>query len=181
MENNDKSEDDSSDTTESADMNYVLYDDTDEEEHNANSEDTGCHPLFKKCTSFKKHSVDDSKLCQTDLELKNLEELFKQIEAIEEKNEKHVKEIKLLVAENFELEAKNRKIAPIKVKVKRLESQNSVLKEKTIDIRKENDMLVEKVQSLQVRKNIHYIVMINFQIANCIACSTLFKTYGRGL
>ena len=154
MENNDKSEDDSSDTTESADMNYVLYDDTDEEEHNANSEDTGCHPLFKKCTSFKKHSVDDSKLCQTDLELKDLEELFKQIEAIEEKNEKHVKEIKLLVAENFELESKNRKIAPIKVKVKRLESQNSVLKEKTIDIRKENDMLVEKVQSLQVRKNI---------------------------
>ena len=33
----------------------------------------------------------------------------------------------------------------------RLESQNSVLKEKSSDIRNENDMLVAKIQKLQSR------------------------------
>ena len=55
-----------------------------------------------------------------------------------------------MVKENFELKSKNTEYIPIKGKVKQLESQNSVLKEKTTDIRKENDLLVEKIQTLQV-------------------------------
>ena len=55
-----------------------------------------------------------------------------------------------MVKENFELKSKYTEYIPIKGKVKQLESQNSVLKEKTTDIRKENDLLVEKIQTLQV-------------------------------
>ena len=39
----------------------------------------------------------------------------------------------------------------MKSKVERLESQNSVLKEKSSDIRSENDRLVAKIQKLQSR------------------------------
>ena len=56
-----------------------------------------------------------------------------------------------MVKENFELKSKYTEYIPIKGKVKQLESQNSVLKEKTTDIRKENDLLVEKIQTLQVK------------------------------
>lgn len=76
--------------------------------------------------------------------------LFEQLESLEKRNDQLLIEFKQLVTENFDLKAKNTEFTPIKGKVRQLETQNSVLKEKTIDVRKENDMLVEKIQTLQV-------------------------------
>ena len=70
----------------------------------------------------------------------------------EKRNEKQLKEIQNLLEDNFNLKAKNTEYAPYKGKLRKLESQNSVLKEKTIDIRRENDMLVDKIQKLQVKE-----------------------------
>ena len=142
--------DSESDTTESADMKYVL-DDTEEE---TDEDEVKEHPLFKKCLSFKKPPPSEHfKLCQTDLDGLQLESLFNNMETLENRNKKQLKEIQNLIEENFDLKAKNSEYMPFKGRVKRLESQNSVLKEKTIDIRKENDMLVEKIQTLQVKNH----------------------------
>lgn len=121
----------------------------DKEEANSEENEKGEHPIFKKCTSFKKHFEDDSKICQTDLEASDMNSLFEQIESIEKRNKELLAEIKKHVAENFELKAKNSEFT--RGKVRQLETQNSVLKEKSIDVRKENDMLVEKIQTLQKR------------------------------
>lgn len=138
----------SSDTTESADMKYILDDTDDDTDENEDKE----HPIFKKCLSFKKTTPEKQyKLCQTDLEGVKLETLFTSLDTLENRNKKQLKEIQNLIEENFDLKAKNSEYIPFKGRVKRLESQNSVLKEKTIDIRKENDMLVEKIQTLQKR------------------------------
>jgi len=130
-------------------MNYVINDTEDESDEEHIQE----HPLFKKCTSFKKHSLSDgqSSGCQTELLGSELESLLLKVDAFEKRNEKQLKEIQNLIEENFNLKAKNSEYVPIKGKLRKLESQNSVLKEKTIDIRKENDLLVEKIQTLQKR------------------------------
>ena len=140
--------DDSSDTTEFADDISDDDSEVDKEEANSEENEKGEHPIFKKCTSFKKHSEDDSKICQTDIGASDMNSLFEQIEGIEKRNKELLAEIKKHVAENFELKAKNSEFT--RGKVRQLETQNSVLKEKSIDVRKENDMLVEKIQTLQV-------------------------------
>ena len=87
-----------------------------------------------------------------------METLFTSLDTLENRNKKQLKEIQNLIEENFDLKAKNSEYIPLKGRVKRLESQNSVLKEKTIDIRKENDMLVEKIQTLQVKPlKMHFV------------------------
>ena len=144
-------QDSSSDTTEFADDisedNSEIGQEDDDSEDN---EKRGEHPIFKKCTSFKKHSEDDSKCCQTNIDAADMVSLFEQLESLEKRNDQLLIEFKQLVTENFDLKAKNTEFTPIKGKVRQLETQNSVLKEKTIDVRKENDMLVEKIQTLQV-------------------------------
>lgn len=47
--------------------------------------------------------------------------------------------------------------------MKKLQSQNSVLREKTIDIRRENDLLVDKVQKLQVSEEEELETVFQFQ------------------
>ena len=161
--------DDSSDATESADD---ISEDTSEiDQKEADSEDNAYHrehPIFKKCISFKKKiSRDDSKIslpfrglsqptaslaCQTDIEASDMDSLFEQIVSLEKRNDQLLIEFKQVATENFDLKAKNTEYIPFKGKVRQLETQNSVLKEKTIDVRKENDMLVEKIQTLQVHQ-----------------------------
>ena len=72
------------------------------------------------------------------------------LEVYEKRSHKQINEIQRLIEQNFDLKAENTEYAPIKGKIKKLESQNSVLKEKSTDRRRENDMLVEKIQKLQV-------------------------------
>ena len=74
-----------------------------------------------------------------------------------------MKEIQNLLEENFDLRAKNTEYAPFKGKMKKLQSQNSVLREKTIDIRRENDLLVDKVQKLQVSEEEELETVFQFQ------------------
>jgi len=160
--------DESSDTTEFADD--VSEDNSEIDQKEADSEDNEYHrehPIFKKCISFKKkHSRDDSKVShpftglsqstaslasQTDIEASDIDSLFEQIVSLEKRNDQLLIEFKQVATENFDLKAKNTEYIPFKGKVRQLETQNSVLKEKTIDARKENDMLVEKIQTLQKR------------------------------
>lgn len=79
---------------------------------------------------------------QSELTLEKIEKLFDQ-------EEEQQKEIKVLLDTIKKLEMKGND--QVKAKVMRLESQNSVLKEKSSDIRNENDMLVAKIQKLQSR------------------------------
>ena len=72
----------------------------------------------------------------------------------EKRNSKQLKEIQNLLEDNFNLRAQNTEYAPYKGKLKKLESQNSILKEKTNDIRRENDSLVDKIQKLQVSRKL---------------------------
>lgn len=160
--------DDSSDTTESADD--ISEDTIEIDQKEADLEDNAYHrehPIFKKCISFKKKiSRDDSKISlpftglsqptaslasQTDIEASDMDSLFEQIVSLEKRNDQLLIEFKQVATENFDLKAKNTEYIPFKGKVRQLETQNSVLKEKTIDVRKENDMLVEKIQTLQKR------------------------------
>ena len=173
-ETNDESQDmftndDSSDTTESADD--ISEDTIEIDQKEADLEDNAYHrehPIFKKCISFKKKiSRDDLKISlpftglsqptaslasQTDIEASDMDSLFEQIVSLEKRNDQLLIEFKQVATENFDLKAKNTEYIPFKGKVRQLETQNSVLKEKTIDVRKENDMLVEKIQTLQVHQ-----------------------------
>ena len=79
-----------------------------------------------------------------------MEQIIESLAVYEKRNQNQINEIQRLIEENSDLKAKNTEYAPIKGKIKKLESQNSVLKEKSIDRRRENDMLVEKIQKLQV-------------------------------
>ena len=81
-----------------------------------------------------------------------------------------MKEIQNLLEDNFNLRAQNTEYAPYKGKLKKLESQNSILKEKTNDIRRENDSLVDKIQKLQVsrklRENILYKISVQKRLSS---------------
>ena len=92
----------------------------------------------------------DFQISQTDLTCSDIEQIITSLEVYEKRNQKQINEIQRLIEQNFDLKAENTEYAPIKGKIKKLESQNSVLKEKSIDRRRENDMLVEKIQKLQV-------------------------------
>ena len=142
--------DSSSDTTEFADDISEDDSEIDQEEADSENNEKGEHPIFKKCTSFKRHAEDNSKICQTDIDASDMDSLFEQLQSLEQRNNQLLIEIKKHVTENFDLKAKNTEYIPFKGKVRQLETQNSVLKEKSIDVRKENDMLVEKIQTLQV-------------------------------
>jgi len=72
-----------------------------------------------------------------------------------------LKEIQNLLEDNFNLRAQNTEYAPYKGKLKKLESQNSILKEKTNDIRRENDSLVDKIQKLQKRLSSEQAVRVS--------------------
>ena len=157
--------DGSSDTTELADdISEDISENDQKEDDSEDNENRTEHPIFKKCISFKKkHSRDDSKstglsqstaslFSQTDIEASDMDSLFEQIVSLGKRNDQLLIEFKQLATENFDLKAKNTEYIPFKGKVRQLETQNSVLKEKTIDVRKENDMLVEKIQTLQVHQ-----------------------------
>ena len=92
----------------------------------------------------------DFQISQTDLTSSDIEQIITSLEVYEKRNQNQINEIQSLIEKNFDLKAENTEYAPIKGKIKKLESQNSVLKEKSIDRRRENDMLVEKIQKLQV-------------------------------
>ena len=111
------------------------------------TEDEDEEILCNKCRSSLQNAGSDSIYCQTELDANEMEALYARLESLENRSSKQVKEIHNLVEENFDLKAKHSEYAPIKGKVRKLESQNSVLKEKSIDIRRENDMLVEKIQT----------------------------------
>merc|ERR550534_2813451 len=79
---------------------------------------------------------------QTELTLESLGKMVSEAEELRAEVEKLEDKVK-------ELEEAGS--AQVKSKVERLESQNSVLKEKSSDIRSENDRLVAKIQKLQSR------------------------------
>ena len=121
--------------------------------------------IFKKCKPLKPSSQFQQ--CQTDINHQDLDQILSSLEIYEKRNQKQLKEIRDLLEENFDLRAKNTEFAPIKGKLKKLQSQNSLLKEKTVDIRRENDLLVEKIQKLQVRGQVEE----NISISICLSRS----------
>lgn len=132
-------------------MKFVR-DSSDDDDGSDSSEDQRDHTdhIFKKCKIFKQ-STFDFQICQTDLTFQDLEQMISSLEIFEKRNQKQLKEIQNLLEENFNLKAKNSQYAPYKGKVRKLESQNSLLNKKTSDTRRENDMLVDKIQKLQKR------------------------------
>lgn len=154
---NDKS-DASSDSTEGADMSYVLSDTEDE------------NPLFLKCTpSFKRKQLEGRKkdkfsgeLIQTVLSGEDIEDLFSKILSLEIVNTDQQQEIEKLLAQIKQLKDRlDENGHSIKGRVERLESKNSLLKEKSIDVRKENDLLVEKLQKLQKKLSMEVRVSVS--------------------
>jgi len=109
-------------------------------------------PLFLKCKPSVKRKVEKEsedegekkkeESQQTELTLQTLGKLVTEAEELRSEVEKLEDKVK-------ELEEAGS--AQVKSKVERLESQNSVLKEKSSDIRSENDRLVAKIQKLQSR------------------------------
>jgi len=109
-------------------------------------------PLFLKCKPSVKRKVEKEdegtegkkkeQDQQTELTLESLQEMAIEAEELRAEVEKLEDKVK-------ELEEAGS--AQVKSKVERLESQNSVLKEKSSDIRSENDRLVAKIQKLQSR------------------------------
>merc|ERR550534_386662 len=79
---------------------------------------------------------------QTELTLESLGKMVSEAEELRAEVEKLDEKVKQLDEAGS---------AQVKTKVERLESQNSVLKEKSSDIRSENDRLVAKIQKLQSR------------------------------
>merc|ERR1712130_501206 len=103
-------------------------------------------PLFLKCKpSVKRKDAEEKKKeqdQQTEMTLESLGKLMVEAEELRA-------EVKKLEEKVKELDEAGS--AQVKSKVERLESQNSVLKEKSSDIRSENDQLVAKIQKLQSR------------------------------
>ena len=118
-------------------MNFVL---SEEEEYSEEEEEE----------EEDRKSKLDFQISQTDLTCSDIEQIITSLEVYEKRSHKQINEIQRLIEQNFDLKAENTEYAPIKGKIKKLESQNSVLKEKSTDRRRENDMLVEKIQKLQV-------------------------------
>jgi len=111
-------------------------------------------PLFLKCKPSVKRKVEKESEDEGAEEKKK--ERDQQTELTLESLGKMVSEAEELRAEVEKLEDKVKELeeagsAQVKSKVERLESQNSVLKEKSSDIRSENDRLVAKIQKLQSR------------------------------
>merc|ERR1719507_2993431 len=111
-------------------------------------------PLFLKCKPSIKRKVEKESEDEGAEEKKK--EQDQQTELTLESLGKMVSEAEELRAEVEKLEDKVKELeeagsAQVKSKVERLESQNSVLKEKSSDIRSENDRLVAKIQKLQSR------------------------------
>merc|ERR1719410_3220610 len=127
-------------------MNFVL---SSEEEYSEEEEEED------------RKSKLDSQISQTDLTCSDIEQIITSLEVYEKRSHKQINEIQRLIEQNFDLKAENTEYAPIKGKIKKLESQNSVLKEKSIDRRRENDMLVEKIQKLQKRLSSEQAVRVS--------------------
>jgi len=111
-------------------------------------------PLFLKCKPSIKRKVEKESEDEGTEEKKK--EQDQQTELTLESLGKLVLEAEELRAEVEKLEERVKELdeagsAQVKSKVERLESQNSVLKEKSSDIRSENDRLVAKIQKLQSR------------------------------
>merc|ERR1719205_209532 len=128
--------------TEGADLSHVST---------GSESDVVPSPLFLKCKpSVKrkadKESEDEDKRTeqdqQTDLTLESLGKMMAEAEELRAEVEQ---------LENKVKELQETGSAQVKTKLERLESQNSVLKEKSSDIRSENDRLVAKIQKLQSR------------------------------
>ena len=134
-------------------MNYIEDDTDTEDQIEADQICTRCKSIAQKLECI-------NASCQTKLDFGELESLFLSLESLENRNTRQMKEIQTLVEENFELKEKNSEYIPIKGRVRKLESQNSILKEKAIDIRRENDMLVEKIQTLQVGDKMKIVFVI---------------------
>lgn len=98
---------------------------------------------------------------QTTLTGKAIESMITKIENLENDNKSQQNEIGQLLNQIFNLKSKYSEVAPIKGKVEKLQSQNSLLKEKSNDVRRENDMLVEKIQSLQKKLSMEVRVSVS--------------------
>jgi len=111
-------------------------------------------PLFLKCKPSVKRKGE--KELEDERAEEKKREQDQQTELTLESLGKLVVEAEELRVEVEQLEDKVKELqeagsAQVKSKVERLESQNSVLKEKSSDIRSENDRLVAKIQKLQSR------------------------------
>lgn len=98
---------------------------------------------------------------QTNLTGTEIEGLISNIENLENDNKKQQTEIGQLLNQILSLKSKYSEVAPIKEKVEKLESKNSLLKEKSNDVRRENDMLVEKLQRLQKKISMEVRVSVS--------------------
>jgi len=104
-----------------------------------------CKPSVKRKTEKESEGREEKKKeqdQQTELTLESLGKLVVEAEELRAEVEKLEEKVKQLDEAGS---------AQVKSKVERLESQNSVLKEKSSDIRSENDRLVAKIQKLQSR------------------------------
>jgi len=129
--------------------------------------------LFKKCTLFKRNTAEPNsdsneesecstfKNVQTKLTGAEIDKLISNLENYENNNKKQQAEIGQLLNQILSLKSKYSEVAPIKGKVEKLESQNSLLKEKSNDVRRENDMLVEKIQKLQKKISMEVRVSVS--------------------
>lgn len=98
---------------------------------------------------------------QTNLTGTEIDSLISNIEHFENNNKAQQTEIGQLLNQILSLKSKYSEVAPIKGKVEKLESQNSLLKEKSSDVRRENDMLVEKLQKLQKKISMEVRVSVS--------------------
>merc|ERR1719356_1851326 len=128
--------------TEGADLSHVST---------GSESDVVPSPLFLKCKPSVKRKADKESEAedkraeqdqQTDLTLESLGKMMAEAEELRAEVEQ---------LENKVKELQETGSAQVKTKLERLESQNSVLKEKSSDIRSENDRLVAKIQKLQSR------------------------------
>lgn len=155
--NNNESDDEYSDTTEGADLSYVLSDTEDE------------NPLFLKCNNRSKsnkiksqnHEEIITKYTQTLLFAEDIEGLVSTIESLQLMNKDHLQEIENLHSQIEDLNNRINDVDQAKGKLEKLASQNSILKEKSNDVRKENDLLVEKIQGLQKKLSMEVRVSVS--------------------
>lgn len=140
-----ESQDTTSDSdTEGADLSHVSSD----------TEDETKPTLFLKCKTVVKHNVDDEadtaeQEVGTEEEEQQTELTMGALADLEARVKGQLEEIQRLEAKTRELEVSWSE--QVHSKVERLKSQNSVLKEKSSDIRSENDRLVAKIQTMQSR------------------------------
>lgn len=128
--------------TEGADLSHV----------SSGTEDETKPILFLKCKTLLKLKVDD-KVAMTErkvgTEEQQTELTMGALADLEARVQGQLEEIQRLEVKSRELEVNWQE--QVKASVERLQSQNSVLKEKSSDIRSENDRLVAKIQTMQSR------------------------------